>query len=82
MRRLVLVAPPPALLGEGAFAGLGRRRALVLVGAADTLAPPEALEAALEGVRGVELEVIPEADHFFATGLADLGRRAAAWLAR
>lgn len=82
VKRLLLVAPPPALLEEGAFGAFGRRRVLVLAGEADRLAPPAALEAALAGVSGVELETVDEADHFFGAGLAELGRRAAAWLAR
>lgn len=82
VERLVLVAPPPALLGPGAFGALGPRHSLVLVGELDGVAPPQALANALEEVAGSELVVIPQADHFFGAGLAELGRRAAEWLGR
>jgi len=78
--RLVLVAPPPALVAPEALLATGRR-CLVLVGARDGLAPVNALEAALSGAARVTLHVIPGADHFFAQGLAELGQQAAAWLA-
>jgi alpha/beta superfamily hydrolase len=78
--RLVLVAPPPALIDPAAIAASGRRT-LVLVGQADRLAPPAALSQALADAGEIRLEVIPRADHFFAAGLADLARLSAAWLA-
>ncbi len=81
IERLVLVAPPPALLPPDPFAGLGRPL-LVLVGADDRLAPPEELEPRVRDAVGARLEVIPRADHFFAAGLADVGRLAADWLGR
>jgi alpha/beta superfamily hydrolase len=80
VKRLVLVAPPPSLLDEATLGALGRRRALVLAGSADALAPPAALEALLLGRPGVELVVLPGADHFFSQGLAGLARAAADWL--
>ena len=77
--RLVLVAPPPALISPDAIVATGKRT-LVLTGAKDTLAPVEDLEAALGESPQIELHVIPGADHFFAEGLAELGQKAAAWL--
>jgi len=77
--RLVLVAPPPAMLPAAAFAELARP-ALVLVGERDSLVEPDRLRELTEGAGGVQLEVIPLADHFFGAGLADLSRLAAAWL--
>ncbi len=77
--RLVLVAPPPAMLPPGAFEQLARP-ALVLVGERDSLVEPDQLRELAESAGGVQLEVIPMADHFFAAGLADLSRLAAAWL--
>lgn len=79
VRRLVLVAPPPSLLEREALAAF-RGTALVLVGANDALARPDALEAIARELGHVRLERIAEADHFFAAGLADVGRRAAAFL--
>jgi len=77
--RLLLVAPPPALVEPAAIAASGRRT-LVLVGEYDTIAPARELRAAFERAPQVELHVIPHADHFFGEGLAELARIAAAWL--
>jgi pimeloyl-ACP methyl ester carboxylesterase len=72
VRRAILVAPPPALLPAEAFRAV--RRALVIAGEADGFAPPEELRRLLAGTPGARLEVVPEADHFFASGLAEVGR--------
>jgi alpha/beta superfamily hydrolase len=78
--RLVLVAPPPAMLPPGAFEQLARP-ALVLVGECDSLVEPDRLRGLAESASGVRLEVIPVADHFFfAVGLADISRAAGEWL--
>jgi hypothetical protein len=77
--RLLLVAPPPALVAPSAIAESGLP-ALVLVGEYDTLAPARELAAAFEGEAQVALHVIPHADHFFLEGLAEIGRLAAEWL--
>jgi alpha/beta superfamily hydrolase len=79
VERVLLVAPPPALVAPAAIAGSGRRT-LVLVGEYDAIAPARELRAAAERAPHVELHVIPHADHFFAEGLAEIGRLAAAWL--
>jgi alpha/beta superfamily hydrolase len=73
VERLVLVAPPPKLLGPDTFAGL-ERRVLVVTGARDTLAPPEAIEPLLRAAPRARLVAVPDADHFFGAGLAALGR--------
>jgi alpha/beta superfamily hydrolase len=78
--RALLVAPPPSLLAPGAIAEL-RRPLLVMTGAHDHLAPPDALARDLEGVPLARLAIIPEADHFFAAGLAEISRIAQAWFA-
>src|SRR5262245_4028407 len=77
--RLLLVAPPPSLVAPEAIAA-SARRALVLVGEDDSIAPASALRAALDGKPHVRLHVIPHADHFFGEGLAEIARLAAAWL--
>jgi uncharacterized protein len=79
VRRLVLVAPPPALLDSDALAGF-RGSALVVVGSHDSFAPTRELAQLLGERDRRRLEVIPGADHFFATGLADISRLARAWL--
>ncbi len=73
------MAPPPALFDVHALAGLGRRL-LLLTGEHDEFAPPEALEAIASGIPSATLHVIPEADHFFMNGLADISRIVQAWL--
>ena len=77
--RLILAAPPPAMLPPDAFARLARP-VLVLVGERDALVAPAHLRKLAETAGGVQLQVIPEADHFFGAGLADLSRLAAEWL--
>jgi alpha/beta superfamily hydrolase len=77
--RLILVAPPPAMLPPDAFARLARP-VLVMVGECDSLVEPALLGELVERAGGAQLEVIPLADHFFGAGLADLGRVAADWL--
>jgi len=71
--RLLLVAPPPALLPSDAFAGVSAP-VLVVTGAADPLAPPAELSRLLGDCPGARLEVIPRADHFFGAGLGELRR--------
>jgi alpha/beta superfamily hydrolase len=78
VRRVVLVAPPPPLLDRAALAAFADR-ALVLVGAADRIAPPRELEA-IASESGARLHGIAEADHFFGAGLGELGRVAREWL--
>ena len=77
--RLLLVAPPPALVPPSAIAAAGRR-ALVLVGEYDRLAPARELTAGLAQVPDVDVRVISHADHFFGEGLSELARLAADWL--
>lgn len=77
--RMVLVAPPPALLDADRLAEFAGR-SLVLCGERDDLAPPDALAALAAECDRVSFASIPEADHFFVSGLAELGRRARAFL--
>jgi alpha/beta superfamily hydrolase len=78
--RLILVAPPPSLLDPATlrrFPG----RVLMLTGSQDPIAPPAELEALAASARRAKLVVIPDGEHFFATGLAELGRELRGWLA-
>jgi len=77
--RLLLVAPPPALLDAGALEGFAGR-ALAIVGDADAFAPLPELGARFADPERRTLEVIPGADHFFMAGLADVSRLAREWL--
>jgi alpha/beta superfamily hydrolase len=74
------VAPPPALLDARLLARF-RGRVLVVVGSGDTFAPTAELAALLGQDERRQLEVIRGADHFFASGLADISRLARDWLA-
>jgi alpha/beta superfamily hydrolase len=79
VRRLLLVAPPPALLDVDAlvdFAG----DVLLVVGAEDAIAPPAELERIASALSRATFAAIPRADHFFAAGLADVARITADWL--
>jgi hypothetical protein len=53
---------------------------LLLVGECDSLVGEAPLRELAETAGGVQLEVIPMADHFFGAGLADISRLAADWL--
>jgi uncharacterized protein len=80
VRRLLLVAPPPALLDADALARF-RGGALVVVGSDDSFAPTAELEQLLGDDARRRLEVIPDADHFFMSyGLGDISRIASEWL--
>ncbi len=79
VRRLILVAPPPALLDAEALAQF-RGGALVVVGSRDSFAPAAELAELLTRGARRRLEVIPDADHFFASGLAEISRVAREWL--
>lgn len=79
VRRLVLVAPPPALIAPARIAAL-KARTLIVTGDRDDFVPLAALQGALAGAANVTLRVLPGVDHFFMDGLAALGREASAWL--
>jgi len=80
VRRLLLVAPPPALLDAGALAGFSGR-VLAVVGSRDSFAPVAKLGALIGEDPRRRLEVVPDADHFFMRGLADIGRVVRDWIA-
>lgn len=79
-RRAVLVAPPPAMLDAAALAAWGRPL-LVIAGDRDEYVPEAELRAALEPIEDATLVVLEGVDHFFMSGLADVGRAAREWLA-
>jgi hypothetical protein len=77
--QLVLVAPPPSLLDLAALRAFPGR-VLVLAAENDSIAPARALEAIAASLPHGRCTRIPEADHFFLEGLAELGRAVRAWL--
>ncbi len=79
VRRLLLVAPPPALLDTATLEDFGGP-VLILTGTHDEFAPPTALDALVSGRPRHQLHVIADADHFFGVGLAEIGRSVSAWL--
>jgi alpha/beta superfamily hydrolase len=79
IRRLVLVAPPLAMLDRAALADFPGS-VLILTGECDEWSPPaEAQRLAASLPRGA-FQSVPGADHFFVTGLADIARALASWL--
>jgi uncharacterized protein len=73
--RLALVAPPLRMLSEIDLASL-RCPVRVLVAQHDGFGAPAALARVLEPAPDCRIEVIPEADHFFAqSGLAEIARQ-------
>ncbi len=79
--RVILVAPPPALIAPERIADL-KQRVLVLSGAKDELVPKDVLSAAFLDAPGLTFEVLPQADHFFMSGLGNLGQLTQQWLAQ
>jgi hypothetical protein len=79
VRSLLLVAPPPSLLDAASLARFAGR-VLLVVGEWDQIASPSALEQLASALPRARFARIPEADHFFAVGLAELGRIASEWL--
>jgi len=69
---LILIAPPVAMIEAIALEKF-RGPIHVIVGGRDAFAPLSELSALLEGLPNANLDVIPKADHFFAShGLAEL----------
>jgi alpha/beta superfamily hydrolase len=79
VRRLVLVAPPPALLDTDLLQGFGGS-VLIVAGDDDRFAPLAELESLVADHPRRRLVVVPEADHFFMVGLVDIGRAVSEWL--
>lgn len=79
VRRLVLVAPPTQFLDRTALEAFPGR-ALFVTGARDAISSATELEAIAGDDPRRRLEIVAEADHFFMTGLRELGQIAADWL--
>jgi hypothetical protein len=79
VRRLVLVAPPTALIAPARIAAL-RAHTLVVSGDRDSFAPVPVLQQSFTEAPRVALRVLPGVDHFFGAGLGALGREVSEWL--
>ena len=78
-RKAILIAPPPAMLDAEALAAWGHP-VLAIAGDRDEYVPldePRAKLAPLENATLVELEGV---DHFFMSGLGEVGRACRDWL--
>lgn len=73
VRRLLLVAPPPAMLDRAALESF-RGPVGIAVGDRDGFAPVADLEKIVSSLANAQLEVIPDADHFFMTALGSIGQ--------
>lgn len=79
VRRLLLVAPPVALLDAGELEAFGGS-ILVIAARHDGFAPVAELEEVLADTRRSMLHVVDDADHFFQQGLAEIPRVVDRWL--
>ncbi len=79
VRKLVLVAPPAAMLDHAALAEWGYP-ILVIAGDRDEYVPQGELEEKLRRIEAAELVVLEGVDHFFMAGLAEVGRNTRRWL--
>ena len=84
---LILISPPTAafdlapLLAAACARSGGQRSGLLVTGARDAIAPPEAVLGLAEAAGGLPVKVVPEADHAFVRGLPALGRLCTDFLA-
>jgi alpha/beta superfamily hydrolase len=81
VRALVLIAPPLIMLDRAALASFAGR-VLLVAGDRDEYAPMDELEALAAGLATAELVALPGTDHYFMTGLPELGRAAEHFLKR
>lgn len=79
VRRLLLVAPPMAMLDLDALTQFSGK-VLIAVGERDTLASAPELERLAERLEKATFAGFSDADHFFQTSLGELGRAAYEWL--
>lgn len=79
IRRLLLVSPPTQMLDREA---LERFEGPVLVVTAehDAYAPPGELQATADALARGTFHLVPDADHFYQEGLAEISRAAETWL--
>lgn len=76
---VILIAPPVARLDCAWMAGL-EAEGLILAGEKDTYGSPRDVRTLFEHHTGLAVEIVPEADHFFSSGLGEVGRQIRLWL--
>lgn len=79
IRRLLLVSPPSQMLDRAAlerFAGA----VLIVTAERDAYAPPSELGALAGALARGTFHLVPDADHFYQQGLAEISRAAERWL--
>lgn len=81
VKRLVLVAPPPSMLARETLEQFDGE-VFVVAGDRDSFVPWDALASLCDGVPHLQLQCIPDADHFLMSSLADVGKRARTFLTR
>ncbi len=79
--RAVLVAPPPSMVDAAALASFSSPL-LIVVGENDAYAPLPEVEKLVASLDQTELVTVPGADHFFGSGLSQVGRATSNWIAR
>ena len=77
--RIVLVSPPPSLIGAEALADFSGTL-LIVAGDRDSFAPEAELQAIAGAAGHVQLVMVPGADHFYASGLAEISPAVSHWL--
>ncbi len=73
VQKLVLISPPAGMLDAEAL-GAADKAMLVVAGDRDEYVPIPPLEALVADRERAELIVLEDVDHFFMTGLSELGR--------
>lgn len=81
IERLVLAAPPTALMPESALSDF-RGPVFVVVGDRDEWVDLDRLSEQMAGAPAAHLEVIEDCDHFFMSALGRVGRALAEWWER
>jgi len=78
-RRLLLVAPPLPMLDRALLEGFGGSVLIVAAGH-DEFSPIAELRSLAEALPRAHLHPVPDADHFFMAGLAEIARATGDWL--
>jgi alpha/beta superfamily hydrolase len=79
IRRLLLVAPPEQMLEVELLENFSGS-VLIIAAQRDEFASPARLEACLANAKRGSLHVVPDADHFFQKGLAEIPQAIENWL--